>query len=74
MIKFTLALFLLFSFVSCGELTGKSTGANDGIFDDLVGGLPFLEVGGGKRLLKGEMVFKPAIALRCDFAYQLANQ
>jgi hypothetical protein len=43
------------AFSGCGELTGESTGANDILGADKIGGISFVELEGGKKLLEGTM-------------------
>jgi len=64
-----LFLILLCSFVltSCGDLTGKSTGANDIPSDNLLGGIAFIELSSGKNLLNGTMNVGDAHSFRLNF-------
>jgi len=46
-------VFLLFSIMSCSELTGDSTGANKLSLDNLLGNISFVEVGSDSYRLEG---------------------
>ena len=52
---------------SCGELTGKSTGANDVPSDNLLGGIAFIQLSSGKNLLNGTMNAGDAHSFRLNF-------
>jgi len=53
--KLLLTILLALSLTSCGDLTGKSTGANDFLTSNLIGGLNFVKLSDGKSLLEGTM-------------------
>lgn len=53
--KLLLVLASLLILSSCGELTGKETGANKLTEDILSGGISFIELGDNKILLEGTM-------------------
>jgi hypothetical protein len=53
MSKKLLVVFLSVFLVSCGELTGESTGANDISLSSLLGDLSFVRVGDNSVLLEG---------------------
>ncbi len=65
--KMIALLFISLVFNSCGELTGKSTGANETPFDKILGGIPFLEIGEGKLLLSGTMEAGGAHSFKMKF-------
>jgi hypothetical protein len=60
-------LLLSLLLLSCGELTGESTGANDISINKFVGGLDFIEVGEGKALLNGTMNIGDAHSFKLKF-------
>jgi len=66
--NFLIVLFLILSLVSCGELTGKSTGANDSIPGKLLGGISFIELSNGKSLLAGTMRTGEAHSFKLKFS------
>ena len=64
LISLLLSVFLL---VSCGDLSGKKTGANDFFNDDIIGGISFVKIGEGKSLLNGTMEQRQAHSFRMKF-------
>ncbi len=65
--KILLLIFIILQLVSCGELTGDKTGANDFLISELIGGQAFIELSNGKNLLSGTMKKGEAHSFRINF-------